>query len=104
MSKDILNYTLAGSAAVLTFFMAWILYYVVSMIRDVRTVMRDIARAVEKLNSVLDFTKEKVASAASLIPLVIKGVEKGMEFMKSRREQKQKKQQKRSHKDSDSDL
>lgn len=78
-SRDILNLTLALSAAVLTFFICWLLYYIVSIFRDMRNVVRDVTKTIEKFNSVLDFVKEKISGVSAVFPLVIKATEKIIE-------------------------
>lgn len=80
-SRDILNYALTLSVVVLTFFFAWILLYLVRTFRDMQRVVHDIIRAIEKLNEVLDYTREKISSAAALIPIVVKGTQKIIEIV-----------------------
>lgn len=87
-SRDILNLTLALSAAVLTFFICWLLYYVVSIFRDMRNVVRDVTKTIEKFNSVLDFAKEKISSVSAVFPLVIKATEKIIETVGAFREKR----------------
>lgn len=88
-SRDILNLTLALSAAVLTFFICWLLYYIVSIFRDMRNVVRDVTKTIEKFNSVLDFAKEKISSVSAVFPLVIKATEKIIETVGAFKEKRQ---------------
>ncbi|MBI4091060.1 MAG: hypothetical protein HY422_03475 [Candidatus Komeilibacteria bacterium] len=88
-SRDILNYTLAAAAVFLTFFICWILWYVVGMFRDMRKVMRDVTKTIEKFNTVLDFAKEKISSVSAVFPLIIKATEKIAETIGAFREKRQ---------------
>ena len=81
-SRDLLNYALTVAVLVLTFFVAWILWYVARLFRDVERAVHEITNAVEKFNAVLDFTKEKISNASALIPLAVKGAQQAVEFMK----------------------
>lgn len=92
-SRDILNVTLAASVALLTFFVCWILFYVVSMFRDMRTVVRDVTKAIEKFNSVLDFAKEKISTATAVFPLIIKTAEKIVETIGTLKEKRRTRRQ-----------
>ncbi len=88
MSRDILNYALTASVLVLTFFLAWILIYIVKIFREIERVVRDVTKAIEKFNSVLDFAKDKISNAAAAIPIIIKGGEKIAEIIANIREKR----------------
>ena len=87
-SKDILNYSLALSALVITFLITWIFWYIIGIFRDVHKVIREITKTVEKLNGLVDETKEKIASVAGIIPLVVKSGEAVSEIIRQFREKK----------------
>ena len=87
-SRDVIIFTLAASVALLTFFICWILFYVVSMFRDMRNVVRDVTKAIEKFNSVLDFAKEKISNVTALFPLIIKTAEKIVETIGALKEKR----------------
>lgn len=87
-SKDILNYALTLFVLVLTFFTAWILYYVLKIVGQMRRLIKDITRAIEKFSNVLDYAKEKMSNMAAIIPLMIKGSEKIVEMVTSLKEKK----------------
>ncbi len=85
-SRDILNYTLAASAAVLTFFIAWMLWYFIKIFRDVEHTVRKTSEVVDKFSSVLDLAKDQIRNAAAVIPLIMKGGEKLAELIRTMRE------------------
>ena len=87
-SKDVLNYTLAASAAVLTFFIVWLLWYFIKIFRDIERVVDKTTSVVEKFSSVLDLAKDQIKNAAAVIPLMIKAGEKLTEFIMNIREKR----------------
>lgn len=88
-SRDILNLALTLSVVVISFFIAWLLYYIVMMFKEMHKVVRDVTKALEKMNDVLDFAKEKIASAAAVLPIIIKAGEKVMDMIASRRDKRE---------------
>lgn len=100
-SHDILNYALTICALVLTFFIVWILYYVVKIFREMEHVIRDITKAIEKFNTVLDYTKEKISNVVSLIPMLVKAGEKIMSSYQSMKNRRASKKNKTKNKSSD---
>lgn len=88
-SRDLLNYVIALSVLVLTFLSSWILVYIIKIFRQIERMVRDVIKAVERLNEALDFAKDKLADVAGLIPLLIKGGEKVSRFVKTIRRKKE---------------
>ena len=87
-SRDFLNLALTLAVLVLTFLTGWILVHIIRIFNDVRRIMEDVTKAIEKFNSVLEFTQEKVKNAAALIPFLIKGSEKVADVVRSMREKR----------------
>ncbi|MEK7584354.1 MAG: hypothetical protein AAB490_03845 [Patescibacteria group bacterium] len=85
-SRDILNVSLAACTIVLTILVAWILVYVIKMFRDAQHVLHQMTKVVEKLSDVLDLIRDKVHSAAAIIPLIVKGAEKVTDIIQKARE------------------
>ena len=92
-SRDILNSTLAAAAALLTFFICWILYYMVGMFRDMRNVVRDVTKAIQKFNSVLDLAKEKISNLTTVFPIIMKTAEKIIETIGALKEKRKTRRQ-----------
>lgn len=71
-SRDLLNIALAACAVTVTFFVAWLLWYFIKIIKDVEATARSIRESVEKFNHLLEFTKGKLADAVQLVSFLIK--------------------------------
>src|SRR3989344_6308108 len=97
-SRDILNYALAIAILILTFFISWILIYVIKIFKEVQNAMHDITAVIKKFNHVLDFTKEKISSAAAIIPVLVKGGEKIFDMVRSIRERSSRNQDRKTKK------
>src|SRR3989344_2094361 len=85
-SRDILNISLAASVIVLTILVVWILVYIIKMFRDAQRALHQMTKVIEKLSNVLDVIRDKVHSAAAVIPLIVKGVEKVTDIIQRTKE------------------
>lgn len=90
-SKDLLNYALTISVLVITFFIGWILYYLVSMMKEMKKVSNEFVNVIKKFNATLEEAKDKLYHLATIIPIALRGVEKVLEMVASRRAAKNKK-------------
>ena len=90
-SKDILNYSLTLLILILTFFLAWMFYYVVTIIRDVKKLIHDILSAIRKFNNVVAETRDKLSGLTALIPIAMKALERIVEYKQNRTARKSKK-------------
>ncbi len=94
-TKDILFFTLAVAVAVLTFFLAWSLYYVTMMLKkahevakEVETLVITVRDRVRQIEEVINTIQEKINSSVSYLPLVVKGVTELVEHFKKRKQSK----------------
>ncbi|HCJ52097.1 MAG: hypothetical protein A2898_04860 [Candidatus Kerfeldbacteria bacterium RIFCSPLOWO2_01_FULL_48_11] len=94
-TKDILYFVLALAVVVLTFFMAWSLYYVTMMLRRSHLLFKEIEEMVEnfkerlqQLETIFKKLEEKITSTASYLPLLVKGVTELLNMFSRRREAK----------------
>ena|SRR3989344_5681424 len=85
-SKDVLNYALTASVVILTVLIAWILVYVIRIFREVQRVIRDMTKAVARLNEVIDYTREKVKTASAVVPIIMKAGEKVIDMIRNARD------------------
>jgi len=69
-SKDLLFITLAFCAIWLTVFLCWLLYYVMAIVRDAETLMREIKNMVEKVDRVAKFVQDKVEHSAMSLTII----------------------------------
>lgn len=69
-SKDLLFVVLAFCALWLTIFLSWMMYYVISIIRDAATLVKQMRNATEKIYDFVHVAHEKLERSASSFTLV----------------------------------
>ncbi len=74
--EDILNYILAGSIAILTIMLAVLLFYLISIARNVRWFVKGAKDKVEKITDGIDFIKDKIGHSASQLGFIAQAVER----------------------------
>lgn len=73
-SKDLLFVVLAFCILWLTIFLSWLLYYVISIVRDAESLVRQIKGAVEKVDQLAHTVREKFEHSAASFTLVAQAV------------------------------
>ncbi len=73
-SKDLLFVTIAFCAIWVTVFLCWLLYYLMAIVRDAETLMREIKGMVEKVDHVAKFVHDKVEHSAASLTLIATAV------------------------------
>jgi predicted PurR-regulated permease PerM len=73
-SKDILFLALTVAVVILTFFFAWFLYYLVSIIRQAHSMMKDVSASLAKLHAILDTLKDTISRSTSHLGLIVEAV------------------------------
>lgn len=92
-SQDVLYLAIAVSVLLLTFFVCWILYYVVFSVRNLFKITKEVRDSVDKFHRILSVLKEKMDSTISYIYVVEEGIKKLSEAIseyKEKREDKRK--------------
>lgn len=88
-SKDILYLVLAFCVLWLTFFLAWLFYYLIASARQIHKVVQLIKNEVEQISSVIHKIKSAIEVPSSIIVLAIEGFKKiaemGIEVFKENR-------------------
>ncbi|MFH1233334.1 MAG: hypothetical protein V1649_01630 [Patescibacteria group bacterium] len=85
-SKDLLNIVLAFCALWLTIFIAWFIYYLAMIMRQLFQVVKETRQKINKINDVIKAFKEKIDHSASYLMLISEGVKKLVEVIKDRTE------------------
>ncbi len=88
-SKDILNFVIAFCVLGFTVFICWLLFYFISIIGNVRKVIKIIQDKIEKVDELIDLLREKIEHSATYLGLIVEGVTKITEYFKSRKAPKQ---------------
>lgn len=73
-SKDLLFVILAFCILWLTVFMSWLLYYVISIVRDTEALVRQVKSAAEKIDNLAHSVREKFEHSAASLTLVAQAV------------------------------
>lgn len=84
-SKDILYLVIAFCVLWLTVFLCWLLFYFISIVGNVRKVIKSIQDKVEKIEAVIDLLKEKIEHSATYLGLIVEGVTKIVEYFKEKK-------------------
>lgn len=84
-SKDILFLVLAAAAGVLTVFLCWLLYYLISMLRRANTALREVVDGFEKIHGILDALRAAANQSTSHLALIVGTVQKLVNLYLERR-------------------
>jgi len=83
-SKDLLLIVIAFCVLWFTFFICWLLYYIISIIGSTRRIIKAIQQKVEKVDEVIDLVKSKIESSATYLGLIVEGVGKLVDYFKTK--------------------
>lgn len=84
-SQDLFFLVLAAATAVLTVLLAWLLFYVVSIIRRVNEAAKSITRSLEKVHGMLEALQESVHASASHLSLIVSTIQQLVTLYQRRR-------------------
>ena len=87
-STDILILVAAIAIAVLTFFIAWMIYYFIRILKQTNKMVDEIKEKVEKFGDILDTLKQKISDSFSNLGLLTKAVARFIDFFKERKANK----------------
>jgi hypothetical protein len=73
-SKDLLFVVLAFCVLWLTVFLSWLLYYVIAIVRDAESLVKQMKCAVEKVDSLAHAVQDKMEKSAASMTLVASAV------------------------------
>ncbi|MEK7202754.1 MAG: hypothetical protein AAB653_00345 [Patescibacteria group bacterium] len=85
-SKDLLNIVLSFCALWLTIFIAWFIYYLVMIMRQVFQVVKETREKINKIDETIKAFKKKVEYSISYLALIGEGIKKLVEVAKARTE------------------
>lgn len=87
-SNDLLNIALTIFIGVLTFFICWCIYYLISIIRDVKKITKDASGKLKKVDEIIDKIHDKIDKTSSNIGLLTELVKRGIGAFLGWREEK----------------
>jgi methyl-accepting chemotaxis protein len=85
MSRDVLFYTLAVCAAVVTFFIAWFSLSVIRILRGVTSVIEEVRSRIERVGAAIEDLTERVTHSTASLSAVAAGVKELLGFLGRRR-------------------
>lgn len=89
-SHDLLNIVIALSVLLFTIFSCWAIYYLARILQQMFKVIKETRDRLNKFDELVKVVKEKIEHSASYLPLIVDGVKKLVDLMKSRAEKKKK--------------
>jgi hypothetical protein len=87
-SRDILNITLSVSVGILTVLLAWLLIYCLRVMKTIVDVSRRIDATIRLAEETLIVLRDRARDLASMLPLVMKAVEKLVTYVGERKKQR----------------
>lgn len=84
-SRDILFIALALSALTITGFLAWFLYYLVAIVRDLRQTTKLLHEKVSEVGTILESIKERISESVSVLSLLTNAISTMVEKFRTRR-------------------
>src|SRR3989339_1766405 len=89
-SRDLLNIIIALSVLLFTIFSCWAIYYLARILQQMFKVIKETRERLNKFDELVKMIKEKIEHSASYLPLIMEGVKKLVEIMRSRAKKKKK--------------
>lgn len=93
-SKDILNLIIGACVAVFTFFVCYLMYYLISMLKQANTTVTEIRHRIESFDALFKAVQEKLTHSTNYLALLVKSVVSLMDFVKERKEKRTSKNKK----------
>lgn len=87
-TQDIFFLALAVATVVLTFFLGWLLYYLISIFRDARNVTEKVAEGFDKIHRILDGVNESVRASSMHLTTIVAALREVVGFFGSRKKKK----------------
>lgn len=87
-SRDILNITLSICIALLTVLLGWLLIYCIRIVKTLANVSRRIDETIRLAEETLSTLRDRARDLASMLPLVMKAVDKLVTYARERRKQR----------------
>ena len=77
-SKDILNIALAAWTGILTIFICWGIYYLVSIVRNIKEITDGVKEKLQKVDAIIDKIHDKIEKTSSNIGLLTEVIKRGI--------------------------
>jgi len=84
-SRDILNISLSSAVLIVAAFLCVTLFYLISNLRRVNKVSRQIEKGVDKIEGLMDLVQDKIKQSSSYFFLFGKLAERAMDYFMSKK-------------------
>ena len=83
-SKDLLYVVISFCVLWLTIFIAWSIYYLAMIMRQVYQIIKEMRERINKVDEIIKLLKDKIEHSASYLVLISDGVKKLVEIVKEK--------------------
>lgn len=87
-SGDILNWVLAVSVAVLSFFLCWAIYYFIASVQKIYRLVKRVELGVSKVEEILDIAKNKLKNSSAYFMILAEVAKRAMDMVGKRRDKR----------------
>ena len=88
-SSDILHLVLAVSIAILTFFICWAIYYLISSVQVIYKLIKRVEAGVSKAEEIMDIARDKLKNSSAYFMILGEIAKKALEFVQDKKEKKE---------------
>ena len=96
ISKDLLYLVMAFCILWVTIFFCWLLYYIISIVGQMRNLIKSVKEKINKVDELINLIKEKVEHSATYLGVMVAGIEKIVDYVKERKNKNETGSQKKS--------
>lgn len=83
-SQDLFYLVLTIATVILTALFAWLLFYLISIIRQTNEVVKSVTNGIEKVHGILETLQESVHASSSHLSLIVSTIQRLVTFYQRR--------------------
>lgn len=87
-SKDVLWLAIAFAVVLVSVFLAWMMYYIIMMLRDIRLMVHETRDRLDRLERFFTAIGEKAEGFFNIAPMIGEGIKTAIGYIMERREEK----------------
>ncbi len=86
-SRDILNISIATAVVAVAIFLCWTMFYLISNLKRINKVTRQVELGVSKVDSLVDLIKSRVKKSGSYVFLLTRLAERAIDYFSSKKKE-----------------
>ncbi len=94
-SQDILWLSIAFAVVLVSVFLAWMMYYIIMMLRDIRIMVHETRERLDRLEAFIKGVGEKAESLFNIAPMIGEGIKTAVGYIMERREERREEKRRR---------